>query len=194
MKHKILDAEGFREHIEMDALEEKAREFATRKHHEAGQLRKYSGKPYIVHPTGVVYLLRLIPGITTAQFCAAWLHDTVEDTNTTIEEIKQEFGYEIASLVDELTYKTVPADGNREIRKAMDIAQSAAASPAAQTIKIADVIHNCIDAEEIPRGFVQVYLKEQKKLLEVLTEGHEVIHAAALLLIKEKLATTGKKK
>jgi GTP pyrophosphokinase len=67
----------------------------------AGQMRK-SGEPYIVHPVsvaGIITELRL----DTASVCAGLLHDVVEDTLTTTEDLEKQFGTEIASLVDGVT-------------------------------------------------------------------------------------------
>ena len=64
-------------------LEKRAKDFATRHHASIGHKRKYTGEDYIVHPTAVVELVRGVPH-TAAMICAAWLHDTVEDTNATL--------------------------------------------------------------------------------------------------------------
>ena len=73
---------------------------------------------------------------------AALLHDTVEDTATTSQDIMQEFGPSIARLVIDLTDISKPEDGNRATRKAMDRDKLSMASAEAQTIKYADLISN----------------------------------------------------
>lgn len=81
------------------ALVKKAYEFAEKAHR--GQYRK-SGEQYIIHPVqvaGILADLEMDPSTVAAGF----LHDVVEDTNVSIEEIKKEFGNEIAMLVDGVT-------------------------------------------------------------------------------------------
>src|ERR671919_219481 len=79
----------------------KSRAFAVAMH--GGQLRKYSDKPYVVHLDAVVSILRSF-GITgPAVLAAAYLHDTVEDTKATIQDIYDSFGEQIAELVYWLT-------------------------------------------------------------------------------------------
>ncbi len=77
----------------------KAYDFA-KTHHE-GQFRK-SGEPYIIHPLNVACILAEI-NAGPATICAGLLHDVVEDTDVTLEEIKAEFGVEIAEIVDGVT-------------------------------------------------------------------------------------------
>ena len=77
----------------------KAYEFANKQHE--GQLRK-SGEPYIIHPVQVAYILTTLD-LDESTICAALLHDVVEDTDITQEDLINEFGEEIASLVDGVT-------------------------------------------------------------------------------------------
>src|SRR5690625_2468627 len=67
----------------------------------AGQERQ-SGEPYIIHPIGVAEILAEL-GMDTATICAALLHDVVEDTDKTLEDIASQFGEEAAALVDGVT-------------------------------------------------------------------------------------------
>ncbi len=80
-------------------LIKKAYEYAKSKH--GDQLRK-SGEPYIIHPVQVAYILSTL-GLDDSTICAALLHDTVEDTGVTKEDLSHEFGKEIAELVDGVT-------------------------------------------------------------------------------------------
>lgn len=73
--------------------------FAAKAH--ANQFRS-SGEPYITHPVSVAYIL-LELGMDTDTICAALLHDVVEDTDTTLEDIRKCFGQDIAMLVDGVT-------------------------------------------------------------------------------------------
>lgn len=74
----------------------KAIEFAAKKHD--GQVRKGTTTPYIVHPMEVMYYLTL-SGADQTTIIAGLLHDVVEDTPTTIEEVEKEFGLDVARLV-----------------------------------------------------------------------------------------------
>lgn len=81
---------------------EKAAEFAVRKH--KGQKRDGGIEDYIVHPMQVALILSLItkdPNVVAA----AYLHDTIEDTDTTYEELAKGFGKDIADLVNEVTHE-----------------------------------------------------------------------------------------
>lgn len=77
----------------------KAYLYAKEKH--KNQLRK-SGEPYIIHPLNVAYILATL-GLDTETICAALLHDVVEDTEATYEDIKSQFGQEIAQIVEGVT-------------------------------------------------------------------------------------------
>jgi GTP pyrophosphokinase len=76
-----------------------AYEFAAKAH--ANQVRS-SGEPYITHPLAVSFIL-LELGMDTDTICAAMLHDVVEDTDTTLEQVKKLFGQDVAMLVDGVT-------------------------------------------------------------------------------------------
>ena len=80
-------------------LIQKAYNYALEKH--GTQLRK-SGEPYIIHPTNVAYTIAEL-GLDEQTICAALLHDVVEDTEVTYEDIEREFGKEIADMVDGVT-------------------------------------------------------------------------------------------
>ena len=84
-------------------LFEKAVKFATEKH--KGVTRKGDGRPYILHPMSVMTTLLAIKKSNNALLLAivALLHDVVEDCDVTLEEIAKEFGWQVASLVGELT-------------------------------------------------------------------------------------------
>jgi (p)ppGpp synthase/HD superfamily hydrolase len=168
----------------MTSLEHKAREFATRHHAAAGQVRKYTGEPYINHPAAVVELVRGVPH-TEAMLAAAWLHDTVEDTTATLDEVRAEFGDEVTELVGWLTDVSRPEDGNRVARKAIDREHTAQASPEAKTIKLADLIDNSRSILERDPGFARVYLAEKKLLLEVLKEGNAILWAVAADIVRD---------
>jgi (p)ppGpp synthase/HD superfamily hydrolase len=157
----------------MDIIE-KARVFATAAHAAVGQVRKYTGEPYIVHPFEVAMTVKQIGG-TPEMVAAAFLHDTVEDTGVTMETIEREFGPEVAEIVFFLTDVSRPEHGNRAARKAIDRAHIAKADARAQTIKLADLISNCSSIVKYDPEFAKVYLEEKRLLLEVLTKGDKIL-------------------
>ena len=152
--------------------------YATAAHAAIGHMRKYTEDPYIVHPIRVAGIVRDYGG-TYRQYSlsqrrlddmisAAYLHDVVEDTCITILNIETTFGSAIAAIVDGLTDISVPDDGNRATRKAMDRKHSAEATYEAQFVKCADIIDNASDIGEHDPSFNVVYCKEMVALLEVL--------------------------
>lgn len=151
-------------------LVQRAREFGTRAHRRIDQQRKYTHQPYEVHLKAVSQLLAEVTDDPEV-IAAAWLHDTVEDTEATLEDIRGAFGEGVARLVGELTDVSKPSDGNRAVRKAIDRAHLARASVRAKTVKLADLIDNCRDICTHDKGFCRVYLGEMAALLGVLGDG-----------------------
>jgi (p)ppGpp synthase/HD superfamily hydrolase len=154
------------------ALIARARAFATAAH--MGQKRRYTIAAYMEHPEAVAALVATCPH-TAEMIAAALLHDVVEDTPVTIEEVRAAFGDTVAALVADLTDVSRPEDGNRATRKALDRAHTAAASPEAKTIKLADLIDNAKSIFEHDAAFGRVYLAEKIALLEVLKDGDPVL-------------------
>ena len=157
----------------MDIIE-KARVFATAAHYAAGNVRKYTGEPYINHPEAVVDIVSNVTH-TPEMIAAAWLHDTVEDKGVSLDLIKFEFGDKVAELVYWLTDKSTHEDGNRAARKAIDRLHIAKASPEAKTIKLADLLDNTASIIEHDPDFAEVYMAEKAELLKVLTEGDKTL-------------------
>jgi len=151
-------------------LQERALQFATRKHSEINQKRKYTNEDYIVHPVGVAKIIMTIDH-TPEMIAAAYLHDTVEDTKTTLAEIQEEFGPTVATYVRYLTDISVTSDGNRAKRKEIDRQHISHAPPCVQSIKLADLIHNSKTIVKFDPEFARVYMKEKTLLLEVLKDG-----------------------
>lgn len=143
------------------------------KHHE-GQYRKYTNDPYIIHPIAVSEIVKSVKH-NEAMICAALLHDTVEDTNATLDQINDLFGSSISNLVEMLTDISKPEDGNRFIRKRIDLAHTALSSPEAKTIKLADLIDNTHSIVKYDKNFAKVYLREKLELLEVLKDGNSFL-------------------
>ena len=114
-----------------------------------GQRRKgVDASPYINHPIQVAELLANVGGIEDeATLVAAILHDTIEDTTATREQIESLFGTDVASLVMEMTDdKSLQSDR----RKKLQIEQAPCLSARAKAIKIADKICNVRDVGSKP--------------------------------------------
>lgn len=121
--------------------------FAAQKHKD--QRRKDAdASPYINHPIAVASVLATEADVTDAvTLLAAILHDTVEDTKTTPEELEREFGLDIAGVVAEVTDdKALP----KEVRKDLQVRHAAAASGRAKAVKIADKTCNVRDVTTAP--------------------------------------------
>lgn len=116
--------------------------FAAEKHR--NQRRKDAhATPYINHPLRVAYTLASVGQVQDpALLAAALLHDTVEDTETTAEELEKAFGAEVRSLVGEVTDdKSLP----KETRKRLRVERAAGLSVSARQMKLADMICNLSD-------------------------------------------------
>jgi len=146
-----------------------AKMFATAAHAAIGQKRKYSGDDYIVHPQRVAAIVERHGG-TDEMIAAAWLHDTVEDTDVTPILITKMFGVDVADIVEGLTDISLPEDGNRAKRKSIDRMHSANASTEAQFVKCADIIDNSWDIAENDLSFAKVYKSEVFLLLNAMTK------------------------
>ena len=146
-----------------------AKMFATAAHAAIGQKRKYSGDDYIVHPQRVAAIVERHGG-TDEMIAAAWLHDTVEDTDVTPILITKMFGVDVADIVEGLTDISLPDDGNRAKRKSIDRMHSANASTEAQFVKCADIIDNSWDIAENDLSFAKVYKSEVFLLLNAMTK------------------------
>ena len=125
----------------------KACDFAADKHH--SQRRKDQARtPYINHPLAVARVLANEGGVKDAEIlAAAILHDTLEDTETTLDELEREFGARIAGLVAEVTDdKSLP----KPLRKQLQIDHAPYKSRGAALIKVADKICNLRDLAGSP--------------------------------------------
>ncbi len=162
----------------MNDLVEQARRFANQAHERISHQRKYTRQPYAVHLKNVVEKVATVTDDPEV-LAAAWLHDTVEDTPVTFDEVERLFGTEVMRLVMDLTDVSKPGDGNRAARKAIDRRHTAAACPRAKTVKLADLIDNCQDICRHDSRFGPVYLDEMAALLEVLKEGDPRLYRQA---------------
>jgi len=124
----------------------KALAFSAKKH--TKQRRKdLDQSPYINHPIALANILSKRGIVDGNVLCAAILHDTIEDTETTEKELVEEFGKKITSIVLEVT-----DDKNLEksVRKQKQIDQAATISHEAKLVKLADKIANLTDILDSP--------------------------------------------
>ena len=121
------------------ALLVRAIEFAARKHR-LQRRKDVEASPFINHPVALMSVLCVEAGVCDVEvLSAAALHDTIEDTQTTRDEISREFGKKIADIVAELTDdKSLP----KEERKRLQIEKAPHKSPAASLVTMADKIAN----------------------------------------------------
>ncbi|XP_065210529.1 guanosine-3',5'-bis(diphosphate) 3'-pyrophosphohydrolase MESH1 [Planococcus citri] len=126
--------------------------------------------PYINHPIGVAYILSNEGKVTDLNvILAALLHDTVEDTDTTLEEISRAFGESIADIVAEVTDdKSLP----KERRKELQIEHAPGCSYAAKLVKLADKLYNLRDLErQTPVGWTEQRVQEYFKWAKQVVNG-----------------------
>ncbi|WP_349258512.1 bifunctional (p)ppGpp synthetase/guanosine-3',5'-bis(diphosphate) 3'-pyrophosphohydrolase [Stackebrandtia sp.] len=156
------------------------RAYATAERLHNGQYRK-SGDPYITHPLAVASILAEL-GMDTTTLVAALLHDTVEDTDHTLEEITADFGGEVALLVDGVTkldkVKLGDAAKAETIRK-MVVAM--AKDPRVLVIKLADRLHNMRTLTFLPAA------KQEQKARETLEILAPLAHRLGMNTIKWEL-------
>ena len=148
--------------------------FAAHKHRD--QRRKdVEASPYINHPISLASILCNEAHITDVEvICGALLHDTVEDTDTTFDELNAEFGPVIKAIVAEVTDDPRLSGGER---KQQQIDHAAHASDKAKLVKLADKISNLRDvANNPPRGWSlqrrQEYFDWAKKVIDQMRGTH----------------------
>lgn len=152
--------------------------FATEKH--AGQKRK-SGQDYIVHPVLVsIYLAK--HGYGKEAVIAALLHDTIEDTNTKLEEIASRFGPEVANLVDGVTKISLIKIKNKaeifsddelflaKVDNYRKILLASISDLRVIIIKLYDRLHNIETIEFLPKGKQKFYARETIEIFAPIAE------------------------
>ena len=178
LKHQAAELFG----VEEASVIDKAFKVARERHN--GQMRS-SGEPYIIHPIAVAKIV-LDYGMDYQSVVAAMLHDTVEDTDLTLEEVKKEFGPDIAGLVDGLTkLGKVPLDiKDKEEQQAENVRKMLLAMSEdirVIIIKLADRLHNVRTL-----NFVAPQ-KRRDKALETLEIYAPIAHRLGIRAIKEEL-------
>ena len=167
----------------------KAFEFANQAHK---NVRRRSGEPYIIHPIEVAKIVVSDIGLGCKSICAALLHDVVEDTGYTVEDIRSLFGDKIASLVDGLTkIKTVLDNEDRKgVTMSTESLQAENFKRILLTlnddvrvalIKMADRLHNCRTIEYMPEH------KRDKILSETMFIFIPLAHRLGLYGVKSEM-------
>ncbi len=159
---------------------ERAFDFACERH--ADQLR-YSGDEFITHPVGVAQVCAGMR-LDTETLCAALLHDTVEDTSASLDDVREEFGEEIAQLVDGVTKLTGMTFESRDERQAENYRKmmiAMATDVRVILIKLADRLHNMRTLGALPKQ------KQTAKSHETLEIYAPLAHRLGIHAIKWEL-------
>jgi len=158
----LEDVAAYNPELDRELLE-RAFLFASEAHE--GQQRR-SGEPFIAHPVGVARVLAELH-LDDTTLAAALLHDVVEDTNVTVEEVRAEFGEEITRLVEGVTKLTRIHFQSREQAQAENYRKmivAMAQDPGVILIKLADRLHNMRTIEYLGK---QKQLQKARETLEV---------------------------
>ena len=167
------------------AIIQKAFEFANEAHK---GVRRRSGEPYILHPIAVAKIVVSNIGLGYKSIVAALLHDVVEDTDYTVDDLKNLFGDKVATLVDGLTkIKTVLDNEDKAEQKSMQaenfkrILLTLNDDVRVVLIKLADRLHNCRTIEFMPEH------KRDKILSETMFVFIPLAHRLGLYGIKSEM-------
>lgn len=158
----------------------KAYEFANLAH---GDQRRVSGVPFILHPTSVACILAEM-GMDTDSIVAALLHDTVEDTDVTLDQVGDNFGEEVMNLVDGLTKISKIKFTDREERQAENVRKMLIAMSndiRVIIVKLADRLHNMRTIECVKDQ------KRRDKALECMEVYAPIAHRLGMKAIKDEL-------
>ena len=154
--------------------------FAADKHRRQRR-RDVDASPYVNHPIALARILAVEGGISDpAVLCGALLHDTLEDTDATPEEIAARFGERIAAIVGEVTDdKSLP----KAERKRLQIVHAASISREARLVKLADKISNVRDViasppHDWPAQRRQGYVTWASRVIDALRGTHADLEAA----------------
>ena len=147
-------------------------------------MRRKSGEPYILHPLAVAQITVEEIGLGVRSAICALLHDTVEDTEVTLEDVEREFGSEIAHIVDGLTKISTVIDSNTSTMQAENfkkILLTLADDPRVILIKLADRLHNMRTLDSMSRE------KQLKISSETVFIYAPLAHRLGLYTIKSEL-------
>jgi (p)ppGpp synthase/HD superfamily hydrolase len=179
----------------MEDILEKIKKFADQAHGE--QKRKYTPDRYIVHPVRVKNICREYTNDITI-LAAALLHDVLEDTPVSSEEIKfflltlmdSKHALKTLMLVEDLTdiyTKEKYPELNRKRRKIKEAERLENIHADAQTVKYADLIDNSLDICVHDKGFAGIFLKEANILIKKMNKGNKELHHRAAKTLNECL-------
>lgn len=157
-----------------------AYEYAAQCHE--GQVRS-SGEPYIIHPVAVAYIL-LELGMDTDTLCAALLHDVVEDTAATREDVQKRFGHDVAMLVDGVTKLAKVPTFTKEQQQAenvMKILLAMSQDIRVMIIKLADRLHNMRTLQYRPIH------KQHNTAFETMNVYAPIAHRLGITSVQEEL-------
>ena len=164
---------------------QKAFDFANEAHK---GVRRRSGEPYILHPIAVAKIVVSNIGLGCKSIVAALLHDVVEDTNYTVDDLRSLFGDKVATLVDGLTkIKTVLDNEDKAEQKSMQaenfkrILLTLNDDVRVVLIKLADRLHNCRTIEFMPEH------KRDKILSETMYIFIPLAHRLGLYGVKSEM-------
>ena len=117
-------------------------------------MRRKSGEPYILHPLAVAMISVEEIGLGVRSTICALIHDTVEDTDITLEDVQREFGSEIARIVDGLTKisNVLDANSSQQAENFKKILLTLTDDPRVILIKLADRLHNMRTLDSMKRG------------------------------------------
>ncbi len=116
-------------------------------------MRRKSGEPYILHPLAVAKICVEEIGLGVRSTICSLLHDTVEDTDITLEDVEREFGQEIARIVDGLTKisNVIDVNGSQQAENFKKILMTLTDDPRVILIKLADRLHNMRTLDSMKR-------------------------------------------
>ena len=175
---------------ELDVVQ-KAFDFANEAHK---NVRRRSGGPYIIHPIEVAKIVVSNIGLGYKSIAAALLHDVVEDTDYTVDDIRNLFGDKIASLVDGLTKIKIVLDNEDRAKRSEDVYSESLQAENFKRIlltlnddvrvvliKLADRLHNCRTIDSMPE------FKRDKILSETMFIFIPLAHRLGLYEIKSEM-------
>ncbi|MCD8025855.1 MAG: bifunctional (p)ppGpp synthetase/guanosine-3',5'-bis(diphosphate) 3'-pyrophosphohydrolase [Clostridiales bacterium] len=158
----------------------RAYKFAEKSH---GDQKRVSGIPYILHPTSVACIVAEL-GMDTDTICGALLHDVVEDTPVTLEEISKTFGEDVAKLIDGVTKISKIPFSSREQQQAENIRKMLIAMAddiRVIIIKLGDRLHNMRTMDCMPEQ------KRRDKSLENMQVFAPIAHRLGIKTVKDEL-------
>ncbi len=145
--------------------------------------KRSSGQPYIIHPLAVADIL-LDLGMDTDTICVGLLHDVVEDTEYTLDDIRKLFGQDVAMLVDGVTKLNKVPNFNKEEQQATNVRKILLAMShdiRVMIIKLADRVHNMRTLQYLPPQ------KQRIIALETMNVYAPIAHRLGIRAIKEEL-------